>query len=90
MLRAMVVTGSRQQLASWLDSCKYTGDAPVAVPVFSLDPNSPRINGGRWHLQGEMAHDVGFKARDIFTGAGNEKIYVKINNLAIFPFNSSV
>ena len=35
MLNRLVVTGGRQQIKSWLATVKYTGDAPVAVPVFT-------------------------------------------------------
>ena len=89
MMQAMVITGGRQQVRQWLASCKYEGAAPTAVPIFTLDQDSPKIKAARWLLQGDMGKEVGINARDLFTGAGSEKIFLKIDDLSIFDFSSA-
>ena len=88
MLKAMIVRGGRQAVREWLAACKYTGDSPTAVPIFTLDQESPRIKAARWHLQGAMDREIGINAKDLFTGAGPEKIFIKIEDLDIFTFTA--
>ena len=73
MLKAMVVRGGRQQITEWLKTCKYTSTEPLAVPIFTLDLDSPRIKAARWHLQGNLGREVGIMARDLFEGAGGRR-----------------
>ena len=87
MFRRMIVTGGRQQLKAWLARTNYGGESPVAVPVFTLDLDTPRIKASRWHLQGKLQRDVGFLARDLFSSGGAEKILIKIPDLNMFEFN---
>ena len=89
MMRAMVVTGGRQQVKAWLSSCKYDGAAPTAVPIFTLDQDTPKIKAARWVIQGDMGREIGFNARDLFTGAGTEKVFLKIDDLSIFDFSGA-
>ena len=75
MLRKLVVSGGRQQIKAWLAKCKYGGDGPVALPVFTLDTATPRVKGARWHLQGRL-REVGVYAKDLFN-KGTEKLFIK-------------
>ena len=88
MMKALVITGGRQQLRPWLRTRNYDGDLPTCVPVLSLDPDTPRVNGARWHLQGKLPREVGVNAKDLFTTATTEKIFFKVEDLAIFSFTA--
>ena len=46
------------------------------------------MKAARWHLQGRMEREVGLNARDLFTGATNEKIFLVIDDLTVFNFTS--
>ena len=85
MLNRLVVKGGNQQLKTFLDSSKYEGDEPVALPVFTLDTDTPKIKGARWYLQGKMSREVGFFTKDLFEGKTG-KIFIKIDDLRIFAF----
>ena len=55
ILKRLVVT----EIKNWLARTNYGGDSPVAVPVFTLDTEGPRIKSIRWRLQGKLEKDVG-------------------------------